>query len=326
MDNQYNYTKSWFLYVGESSEFSFIPNLLQLNFKNIFNSILNDRHIDFSLISEEHALSFKKDNAKNLILIPQSIMPGTCDESNLLFTSKLNREFGRITFELNISKSNKVNIKLEPKSRYTIPTCNSPFQLYNQKDEPIRIPILNTLKDINVKDKNVFISRIPIGGFDYSILKDAKSVWVAGLESWKKILQFDVHINGCTESLGERELNNPIIKSLYPGEWVKLSHDLVPNESDFKFDEVIQIYQIEYKNTFKSEPGITHFFWKSISAYKNSVQHFPFIKDLYHSSGVGNSFSYFKNEFSFGHYQPFFSLSDWRNYLLNNKTFEESSV
>ncbi len=101
-------------------------------------------------------------------------------------------------------------------------------------------------------------------------------VWASGTQTWKRLAQRGVWVNGCAESLGEHELPN--IETLAGGElnWQKLTHangytdEAMPN---------IATYRLVPKSGDLNLEGKTHFFWKSGSSFEYALSLNPVFLD-----------------------------------------------
>ena len=111
-------------------------------------------------------------------------------------------------------------------------------------------------------------------------------VWASGAQTWKRLAQRGVWVNGCAESLGEHE--SPNIETLVGGElnWQKLTH------ADGYMDgamPTLATYRLVTKNGDLDLKGKTHFFWKSGSSFEYALSLNPWLKQMTHSCGPGNT-------------------------------------
>jgi len=111
-------------------------------------------------------------------------------------------------------------------------------------------------------------------------------IWCSGVETWKKLAQRGVWVNGSNDSLGEEE---PLrLEALAPeGDWVKLSH------ADSKGDmglPVLATYQLVPKVEIPKLVNKKYFFWMSGSSLEEALKHYPEIKTQgLHFCGPGNT-------------------------------------
>jgi len=111
-------------------------------------------------------------------------------------------------------------------------------------------------------------------------------VWASGFQTWKKLAQRGVWVNGCAEGLGEHE--RPCIETLTGGavHWLKLTH-----ESGYTGGEMETL--ATYRLTPQREPGdLTgkqYFFWKSGSSFEYALSKNSWLKERTHFCGPGNT-------------------------------------
>lgn len=117
-------------------------------------------------------------------------------------------------------------------------------------------------------------------------LDSSQIVWTSGLQTWRKLARRGVWVNGSSEGLGEQEA--PRIETLSGGavSWLKLTH-----ESGYT-DGAIETLAT-YRLAPKAEPvdllGKKYFFWKSGSAFEYALSQHPWLKEMTHFCGPGNT-------------------------------------
>ena len=111
-------------------------------------------------------------------------------------------------------------------------------------------------------------------------------VWVSGTQTWQRLAQRGVWVNGCAESLGEHE--SPNIETLVGSElnWQKLTH--AGGYADGEMPNVAT-YRLVPKNDHLNLEGKTHFFWKSGSSFEHALSLNPWLMRATHSCGPGNT-------------------------------------
>jgi hydroxymethylbilane synthase len=117
-------------------------------------------------------------------------------------------------------------------------------------------------------------------------VKPGQVVWASGAQTWKRLAQRGVWANGCADSLGEQE--SPNIETLVGGQlhWQKLTHaDGYTNGSM----PTLATYRLVPKNGALNLEGKTHFFWKSGSSFEYALSLNPWLKQMTHSCGPGNT-------------------------------------
>ena len=117
-------------------------------------------------------------------------------------------------------------------------------------------------------------------------VKPGQIVWASGAQTWQRLAQRGVWVNGCAESLGEHE--SPNIETLVGGElnWQKLTH--ADGYADGAMPNVAT-YRLVPKNGDLNLEGKTHFFWKSGSSFEYALSLNPWLKQMTHSCGPGNT-------------------------------------
>jgi len=111
-------------------------------------------------------------------------------------------------------------------------------------------------------------------------------VWASGVQTWKRLARRGVWVNGSAESLGEQE--SPEIETLAGSDlnWLKLTH-----ESGYTDGETpaLATYRLVPRNETVDLRGKKYFFWKSGSTFEHALQLNPWIRELTHFCGPGNT-------------------------------------
>jgi hydroxymethylbilane synthase len=112
-------------------------------------------------------------------------------------------------------------------------------------------------------------------------------VWTAGNETWKKLAQAGIWVQGSNESLGEHEnfqidhfFNEPI-------KWARLSHSS-SKTSDHKID--IPTYDLEFSLISQNCPDDGAFLWTSPQEFDVAVKRFPELRERLHITGPGRTY------------------------------------
>ena len=111
-------------------------------------------------------------------------------------------------------------------------------------------------------------------------------VWASGLKTWEKLAQRGVWVNGCAESLGEQE--DPHINTLVGWEvnWVKLTHsDGAANHGS----ESVATYSLVPNDYCPDLRDKKYFYWTSGSAFERALSLNPWIAEMTHFCGPGNT-------------------------------------
>jgi len=110
-------------------------------------------------------------------------------------------------------------------------------------------------------------------------------VWASGVQTWKRLAQRSVWVNGCAESLGEHE--SPRVETLVGSEieWLKLTH-----AQGYQGElPMLATYRLVPRNGVPDLKGRKHFFWKSGSSFEYALSQNPWLKQMKHYCGPGNT-------------------------------------
>ena len=117
-------------------------------------------------------------------------------------------------------------------------------------------------------------------------VKSNQIVWASGVQSWKRLAERGVWVNGCSESLGEHEPQKIETLTSTDLTWQKLTH------ADSKTDGVmpaVATYRLVPKNGQPNLAGKSYFFWKSGSSFNYALSHNPWLRQMVHFCGPGNT-------------------------------------
>jgi len=111
-------------------------------------------------------------------------------------------------------------------------------------------------------------------------------VWASGVQTWNKLARRGVWVNGCAESLGERE--RPGIETLTGGpvSWLKLTHESGYTDGEMP---VLATYRLLPRDKSVDLSGKKYFFWKSGSGFQHALSKNPWLKEMTHFCGPGNT-------------------------------------
>ncbi len=107
-------------------------------------------------------------------------------------------------------------------------------------------------------------------------------VWAAGSQTWRRLAERGVWVNGCADGLGDDE--RPPVDELAGREisWVRLTHDRAP------VADSVATYHVD--TTLPDDlPERSHFFWTSGDLFKRAVERWPSIRHAWHASGPGHT-------------------------------------
>ena len=240
------------------------------------------------------------------IMLPHSVMPIQLEKKEGLIT-RVQLAGGNIEFKRSL---NGTATRITWVEEIQTPKCTDHSRQWSDKEIPAeRLPIPY---DANFFDeRNVFVARVLDQLPSAKDLGKAKSTWTAGVVGWKKLARRGILVNGCTDSIGETQLDVATIRNLFPGEWVKLTHQDTIAEGTF-FTNVIPYYKIQRPQIPSSITDKTHFFWHSGTMLRAAIAQYPEIKGKYHASGLGESYTVMSEVIPKGHYQPFLNENSWR--------------
>jgi hydroxymethylbilane synthase len=111
-------------------------------------------------------------------------------------------------------------------------------------------------------------------------------VWAGGVQTWKRLARRGVWANGCAESLGEQEDSR--IETLMGRalKWVKLTHDGGHAEGEMP---VAATYRLVPRDQPFDLNGKRYFFWKSGSSFEYAWSRNPWLTQMTHFCGPGNT-------------------------------------
>ncbi|MGZ3743588.1 MAG: hydroxymethylbilane synthase [Pseudobdellovibrionaceae bacterium] len=116
-------------------------------------------------------------------------------------------------------------------------------------------------------------------------------VWTAGLQTWKKLAQRGIWVQGSSEGLGEDE--NPQIESLFGAaiRWAKLTHAGAPQNSIKEgITTVIPTYEIHVSTQAWQMGNREAFYWNSGSQFLAAFKKEPGLIHKRHACGPGNTY------------------------------------
>lgn len=111
-------------------------------------------------------------------------------------------------------------------------------------------------------------------------------VWASGVQTWKRLARRGVWVNGCADSLGEQE--SPRIATLNGSDpdWLKLTHQSGYTEGAMPS---LATYRLKSKGAKIDLSGKKYFFWQSGSAFEYALSQNPWLKEMTHFCGPGNT-------------------------------------
>lgn len=192
--------------------------------------------------------------------------------------SCLKRPYGKIQFVQGLTPAGEpVQIKkLTPVKK--IPSNLPKFRLeFNAERSALPVPNVSSVDALYVTKAEAWPSD----------LKFSKTVWSAGLETWKKLAAQGVWVHGSSESLGEQE--DERIQSFFvkPIKWGRLSHaqsQISPYRTTFA------TYNLKFELLSQNIKSEGAFIWTSPQEFDVALERFPELKNRVHICGPGRTY------------------------------------
>lgn len=199
--------------------------------------------------------------------------------------SVLRRPFGEITFLRGVTDNGQVLDSCSLKSSKLRPPKVPQEQMWPLKPSDVDWFTRERIAALPDRSSSLWIAKADALPDDWQIEAD-KTVWASGVQTWKRLARRGVWVNGCAESLGEQE--SPTIKTLVDGEskWLKLTH---ADGYDDGAMPTVATYRLVPKSVDPRLDGKTCFFWKSGSSFKYALSHNPWLREMTHACGPGNT-------------------------------------
>ena len=132
----------------------------------------------------------------------------------------------------------------------------------------------------------------PAGNAAENEVKGAPIIWASGLQTWRRLAQRGIWVNGSAEGLGEQEL--PRLGTLAGRrlDWIKLSHQDAGSSPDLP---LLATYRLVPRNgrIVSGGPddleGREYFFWTSGSSFRQAIAIAPWLREKTHFCGPGNT-------------------------------------
>ncbi|MGE3973310.1 MAG: hydroxymethylbilane synthase [Bdellovibrionales bacterium] len=134
-------------------------------------------------------------------------------------------------------------------------------------------------------------------------------VWTSGVETWAKLAERGVWVNGTADGLGEQEAMG--LEALAPKlQWCKLTHDDAAGE-DSSSKKVFGTYRLKESLRPPRLENKKYFYWMSGSAFKRALSLNPHIASLNHACGPGNTYRQLKELLPQAQIDVFLSQREW---------------
>jgi hydroxymethylbilane synthase len=114
-------------------------------------------------------------------------------------------------------------------------------------------------------------------------------LWTSGIQSWEKLAQKGLWVNGCAEGLGNED---PRIEAMTgPLDWVKLTHEAAARPGD------TATYRLVPKPDAPDLNGKTHFFWMSSTSFRKALELYPTeVESGFHGCGPGRTYEFLREQ------------------------------
>jgi hydroxymethylbilane synthase len=111
-------------------------------------------------------------------------------------------------------------------------------------------------------------------------------VWASGVQTWRRLARRGVWVNGCAESLGEQEPTRIEVLTAEPLKWLKLTHEGGYTDGEMP---MAAMYRLVPKNADIDLGGKRYFFWTSGSSFERALKLNPWLAEMTHFCGPGNT-------------------------------------
>ena len=221
-----------------------------------------------------------------------------------------NHPLGKITTEKGLTPDNELIDKrsfspfkkelsrLKNPVKDFFPKSKKDFKLF------FRSKINNGINEIKtIKNSGLYISRA--SSIEKGIVIDLSNViWTSGIENWFKLAKKGIWVNGTSDSLGEEQSKpSSLLKKV---DWFLVSHI----DSESKDKKLIATYKLVPEKDIEDLSKYSHFYWMSISSFKEALNRFPSIENAEHSCGLGKTFDEL-NKLYPNKIKPFLNYEDW---------------
>ncbi|HVS82161.1 MAG TPA: hydroxymethylbilane synthase [Pyrinomonadaceae bacterium] len=199
--------------------------------------------------------------------------------------SVLRRPFGEITFLRGVTDDGRTLDRCSLQSSKPRPSKVSREQMWPLKLSDADWFTREAIPSSAEKPIALWIAKADALPNDWRVRAE-QMVWASGVQTWKRLAQRGVWVNGCAESLGEHESPNLEALAGSDAHWQKLTH--ADGYADGAMPTVAT-YRLVPGNGHLNLEGKTDFFWKSGSSFEYAFSLNPWLKQMTHSCGPGNT-------------------------------------
>ena len=106
-------------------------------------------------------------------------------------------------------------------------------------------------------------------------------IWAAGSQTWRRLAERGVWVNGCADGLGDER---PDLDTLAgrPIAWTRLTH------TGAREHDALATYAVDVSLP-DDLPERSHFFWSSGELFKTAIARWPSLRSAWHASGPGRT-------------------------------------
>jgi len=221
-----------------------------------------------------------------------------------------NHPLGKITTERGLTPDNElIDERYFSPFKKELSRFKNPIENYYpklKKDFKLfsRSKIDEGIKEIEaIKNSGLYISRA--SSIEAGTAIDLSNViWTSGIENWFKLAKKGIWVNGTSDSLGEEQSKPSSL--LHEVDWFLVSHI----DSESKDKKLIATYKLVPEKDVEDLSKYSHFYWMSISSFKEALKRFPSIENAEHSCGLGKTFDEL-NKLYPNEIKPFINYEDW---------------
>lgn len=190
-----------------------------------------------------------------------------------------------------------------------------PFHLHQAKF--FKRELIKVMEDLKDLSSFFWVSKAEAlpKAWDGELKKNKHVLWAAGVSTWRKLALRGLWVNGCSESLGEKEKEG--IERLLGKEtisWIKFTH---LDSTHFKGKRKCATYKLLPLLKTPNLKDKTHFYWQSESQFLFALKKYKNLRKAFHASGPGHTFEAIKNEIPQGRRKIFLSHKAWKEFVLS---------
>jgi len=198
--------------------------------------------------------------------------------------SVVRRDFGEVSFLRGLTDDGVVlNSRSIETPRAGLNTITRE-QLWPRDGSEARLFTSERIKVDQPTEVSLWIAKADALPEDWTI-GDRQIIWTSGLQTWKRLAKRGAWVNGSAESLGEHEATRTEIIAGSEIQWLKLTHDR-GYEGDIP---TLATYRLVPRDGRLDLAGRKHFFWKSGSSFEYALSQNPWLQEMSHYCGPGNT-------------------------------------